>query len=484
MEYMTEKLSDVGAERAVLAGVWRYGADAWVDVDDLLSPKVFTTKINKIIYACFQHIFAFDGSADIDLPRIFSAAKTLGLEEELSKETKFLRAVGEMPIKLSTVRQMAAKIFKLDIIRNLKTEVSDIEEKLDSLTGDEDIADILATAEQPIYDFGNILYEGDSDNTPQSIGAGINEFVDWLEENEREQVGIASGFPTYDYHIGGGFRGSTVNVIGARPKVGKTMLADNIALYVAGKSKIPVLNLDTEMTKEDHWCRMLANVSEVPTRRIETGKFKRSKTEREKVRKAAKYLHGIPYEYLSIVGKPYEETISLMRRWLVKSVGKDENGNFNPCLFIYDYIKLMTPDGLQALREYQMLGFLMTALHNFAKKHNVPVLSFIQLNRDGILTENSSAASGSDRIIWLCSNFSIFKKKEAEEEAEMPGAGNRKLIPIDMRHGEPMDEGDYINLHFRGHIAKIKEGQTRNDWINNRQDGSLEIDDDDEELLF
>jgi len=114
------------------------------------------------------------------------------------------------------------------------------------------------------------------------------------------------------------------------------------------------------------------------------------------------------------------------------------------------------------LKEYQLLGFMMTSLHNFAIKYKVPILGFIQLNRDGITKESTDTASGSDRIIWLCSNFSIFKRKSDEEIAEDgTKSGNRKLIPLISRHGGGLDDNDYINCYMKGWCAKITEGKTK-----------------------
>lgn len=105
-----------------------------------------------------------------------------------------------------------------------------------------------------------------------------------------------------------------------------------------------------------------------------------------------------------------------MRRWLVKDVGLNDDGTAKDCVIFYDYIKLMDTAGLsQDVKEYQLLGFMMTSLHNFAVKYKVPIVAFIQLNRDGINKESTDTASGSDRIVWLCSNFTIFKKNQTKK---------------------------------------------------------------------
>jgi len=73
--------------------------------------------------------------------------------------------------------------------------------------------------------------------------------------------------------------------------------------------------------------------------------------------------------------------------------------------------------------------------------------------------ESTAAASGSDRIIWLCSNFTIFKEKSEEEMADCPSAGTHKLVVLKARHGGGRHSLDYINCYFQGAIAKVTEGE-------------------------
>ena len=117
----------------------------------------------------------------------------------------------------------------------------------------------------------------------------------------------------------------------------------------------------------------------------------------------------------------------------------------------------------------------MTSLHNFAIRYEVPILAFIQLNRDGITKESTDTASGSDRIIWLCSNFSIYKAKSDEEIAkDGPENGNRKLVPLIARHGQGLQDKDYINVNMIGKYGKLTEGKTAFEL----EDGTNLIDDD------
>jgi replicative DNA helicase len=249
---------------------------------------------------------------------------------------------------------------------------------------------------------------------------------------------------------------------------GKTLLSDNIGFHIAHKHNIPVLNMDTEMNTVDHINRVLAMMTEVEINSIETGKFAESPDKKHKILEAAKELKSTKIFYKSIAGKPFEEQLSIMRRWILKEVGLNDDGTAKPCVIFYDYLKLMDSQGMsQDLKEYQILGFMMTSLHNFAVRYQVPVVAFIQLNRDGITKESTDTASGSDRIIWLCSNFTIFKRKSDEEIAEDGMSnGNRKLVPLVSRHGGGLDDNDYINCYMKGWCAKITEGKTRLELLN------------------
>tara|TARA_Y100000004_G_scaffold2908_1_gene3453 strand:- start:754 stop:1212 length:459 start_codon:yes stop_codon:yes gene_type:complete len=128
----------------------------------------------------------------------------------------------------------------------------------------------------------------------------------------------------------------------------------------------------------------------------------------------------------------------------------------------------MGSEGISSsMQEYQVLGFQITQLHNFMVKYDVPCLSFVQLNRDGITKESTDVVSGSDRLIWLCTSFSIFKMKSEEEVAEdRVENGNRKLVPVVSRHGEGLDDGDYVSMKMFGKIGRLEEGMTRNELHN------------------
>ena len=461
---MVKPINNPASERAILSGIFQHGSDAFIDVDDIIDVNTFTLEENQVIYACLKRVL--NKSSSIDLPSVLSAAKDLGLHDFFNERisSDHIRALVSFEIELENVRNHAIKLKKLDIARDIRSKIRKINSDIGDVTGDESIDEILNIAEAPIFDLSaalNHVVEG----KPTLLGEEVEDYVTHLEENPSEMLGLSSGFVRYDTGIGGGFRRKCVDLIAARPKVGKSMMADNIAINISDSLDVPVLLLDTEMSKEDHFNRILGNFSGININDISTGKFAASACEKEKIQQATQKFKELPLSYITIAGKPFEETLSIIRRWIVKNVGYDENGRVNDCMIIYDYLKLMHSDQINdSMKEFQVLGFQITQLHNFCVQYDCPCLAFVQLNRDGITKESTDVVSGSDRLIWLCSSFSIFKKKSDEEIAEDQGeSGNRKLIPIVSRHGSGLDDYDYINMSMKGEVARVEEKETRNE---------------------
>ena len=459
---MDYNLTDVGAERAVLAGLFQYGMDAYVEVADIIDRGSFGHENNQVLYSCVENVI--ENNLEVDLPAILSSASQLNHADRVEdkQELQYIKSLFDFPVNKENVFQFAVQIKKFEFARRIKKLTNKIHKDVDDINGTESIDEIIGMLEEPVMDF---LREDDGGERPEKIGKDVDSYIDFLTENKCDIIGIPTGFARYDHAIGGGLRRKCVDLVAARPKVGKSVFADNVALNAASDG-VPVLVLDTEMSKEDHLNRIIANLSGVPISDVSTGKFVDDDEQNQRVHEAVKHIEGIPYNYVSVAGKPFEQILNIIKRWIIQDVKMDENGRTNECVVVYDYLKLMSSSSItNNIQEYQALGFQITNLHNLAVKFDFPCLSFVQLNRDGITKESTDAVSGSDRLIWLCTSFSIFKTKSPEELAEDgPQAGNRKLVPIVSRHGGGLDDGDYINMNMLGEHAKLVELRTRNEF--------------------
>lgn len=460
-----EQLSDPAAERAVLSAVFSGGGEVHADVSDIVTTRTFTIDSNQTIWACLEHACKDKMGVTLDYPTFMSSARSLGVDGEFEKsgELTHLRSIMNMPVRPENVRRLAAKIRKLEIARLLAGQVDQAKENVLGTTGDESIDAILAGVEQPIFDMTSLLADGGEQGV-QLMGEGAEEYVQYLIDNPRELVGISTGMRRFDVAIGGGLRGGAMDVIAARPKCGKSQIADKVATHVSGTLEIPVLNLDTEMSQQEHLNRILANMTGVLVKKIECGKL--TKDEQERVLQAARTLKTWPYHYRCIAGEEFEDSLANMRRWVLREVGIGDNGKAKPCVIIYDYLKLTSSESLSKgnLTEWQRMGFIATALKNFATRYQVPILTFAQLNRDGIDKEDTSGLSQSDRILWFCTSLSYYKWKTPEEKADEPIGSEKythKLIQLASRYGEGLPDRDYINIRADYRIARIEEGPTR-----------------------
>jgi len=404
--------------------------------------------VNQKIFAIIKHLVHDENIEKFDIPTIIAGAKFINYDKlkDGEKEYAYLEALFDASPTKENTKSIAACVYKLSLARQAVKCAETIVEDINTVNGSEKIDDIIKRIEEPIFQFTGNLNK--SNNEMTQICAGIDETLKAVSETPQDIVGLPTGFTNWDHCIGGGLRRGTIHVIGARPKGAKSFICLNIARNVADMG-IPVLYLDTELTQAIQMNRLIGLVSGVETNRIETGKFSIIEEENQAVLSCKEQLKNMLITHCNIAGQSMEAILSYARRWIVKEVGLNDNGQANPCLVIYDYIKLMDDDGLKRnVAETQLLGFMMTCLHNFALKWDIPALVTAQLNRDGVEKEGGEVAAGYDRILWLCSSFTILKNKLQEELVDDPHSnGSKKLVVTDTRFGPGMEKGDYINIH-------------------------------------
>jgi len=295
---MKKNLSDPGAETAVLAGLFAYGLESYVEVSDIIDSNSFYSQNNQLIYKCVEKIVTRD--ATVDLPSLLSAADQLGFSETIQtkQELQYIKSLMEFPVNKENVIHFAAEVKKFEFARQIKKLADSIGKNVSEINGDEDIDTIVGMLENPVMEF---LREEDTREKQELLCENIEEYIEFLLENQCDQIGLSTGFPRYDAVIGGGLRRKCVDMVAARPGVGKSVWGDNVALHNARKG-IPVLMLDTEMSKEDHLNRILSNISGVPINEISTGQFVNDEEKYMAVNKAVEEIKDIPYTYVCVAG--------------------------------------------------------------------------------------------------------------------------------------------------------------------------------------
>lgn len=462
-------LHNVGWETAVLSGLINNGPEAYVAICDIIDNNTFYTQQNKILYKCIEKILA--QGDHVDVTSILESVKQMGMEDVFDFETEIehIKDLTDFVVHPENLPSYAKKLKTLQIGREMLATSQQISKSAESITGEETVDEILGIIEKP---FAKFLTEEVTGSDAEWLAEGIDEYIEDLIENPVGQVGIPTGFPRYDAAIGGGLRRGAVDLISARPKTGKSVFGDCVAINVA-KRGIPVLMIDTEMSKDDHYNRIIANLTGIPINDIATGKFSQDDEKVIAVQNAVEEIKEMSYTYVSVAGKPFDEMLSHIKKWILQTVGKDEYGQTKECLVVFDYLKLMSTSAISNnTAEFQLLGDQITKLHNLSVKYSFSCLCFTQLNRDGITKETTDAVSGSDRLIWLCTSWAIFKAKGEDELAEDgPSYGNRKLVPVVARHGGGMQNGNYINITLGGEYARLTEISTRDEMYEQRATG-------------
>lgn len=296
--------------------------------------------------------------------------------------------------------------------------------------------------------------------TPEIINLGqtYDEYILQKEKMllEGRHVGIRSGFNYYDQAIGGGLRPGAVDVLVARAKTGKSLCAINLAYNVVMQG-IPVLYLDTEMTKDQQMTRLLSVDTGVPMYYLDHGKFLQKEKYKKAIADHKDVFMDMSLDYVEVCGWKLHRQTSLIRSWFARKVGRDEQGNSKPALIVLDYLKLMDPsDRGYDTKEHEALGYYMSSLKDVVKQLRIPMFTMGQQNRLGIDEGHEGTVAGSDRISWFCDSLSVIFPKRVEDlqaeyddeqrdETEHPS--NLKMKVLLGRHGAGSRGFDTITLY-------------------------------------
>lgn len=433
-------------EKSILHGIIKTGKEGYLETVDILSEKLFESTNNKIIYSVCKQLF--ESNLDLTHANILSAAGEFGLKNGIQD------IMDTPPAELGGFRNLANKLKKRSIIKesiNLhKQAINDLYQ----MSATEEETKIFSVSENTLFSL--IKKFANTNDDVIKMGSVVKDLVTYWASNPTENVGLPTPWPRFNASIGGGMR-TGVTLVGARSGVGKTSVAVAIANFLASFD-IPVIILDTEMEYKDILPRMLANLSEIGISKIENGTFATSDFDLKAVNSAVKQIESSKIFYKTIAGKSFDEILSIIRRWVYSSVGLREDGRAKQCLVIYDYFKIMDAGDINDMQEYQAMGFQISKLTDFCKIYDLPCLSFVQLNRDGVAKEGTDVIAQSDRLLWLCNSFSILKPKSTEEmESSGWNNGNRKMITLKSRYGGEHQYGEYISMQWKGDICSLKE---------------------------
>jgi replicative DNA helicase len=235
------------------------------------------------------------------------------------------------------------------------------------LVGEEEPEEILAGAEETLLKLGESRVKSGLLNPDQILRdyeGGVNAFLD----PSKRVKGISTGFIKFDEYTGG-LHGGDLCIVAARPSMGKTALALNIAQHVALKLKQTVAVFSLEMSRESLLTRMLC-----ASARVDSQRFRAGYLTQEERRKLNTSLHELVESKLYIddtSGTHIMDIHAKLRRLKAEHEVK---------LVIVDYLQLMTARGRYENRN-QEVSALSRGLKLLAKELNVPMMVLSQLSR-------------------------------------------------------------------------------------------------------
>ena len=184
---MQEPISNPASERAILAGIFNHGSEAFIDVDDIIDVKSFTIEENQIIYSCLKK--TLETANSIDLPSLLSAASSLGFDSVFDKKIppNHIRSITNLDIELENVRQHAVKIRKLEIARDIRHRARRVQNDIIKVTGDESVDELISSGETPFFELSSSLNDS-VDEKPVALGEEIEDYILHLEENPTDML--------------------------------------------------------------------------------------------------------------------------------------------------------------------------------------------------------------------------------------------------------------------------------------------------------
>jgi replicative DNA helicase len=399
---------DLEAERSVL-GAMLLSAEAMADVVEILDAEDFYRSAHGKIYTAVRALFGH--GEPVDVITAVDALRKTGLLEEIGGALYLRDLVDEVPTPASAPHY-AKIVADAALRRRLIGAAADI---MDVAYAGSDDADAIAdNAEQRIYD---VARREDTEDAA-AIGDLVNDAMSELEaiqNRESAYTGLATGFRDLD-ELTSGLQPGNLVIIAARPGIGKSSLAMNIARNVAVQHE-PVAMFSLEMSRYEIGMRLLCAEARVPWDRIRNKRV--GPDDWTRVVSAGETLHDAPLSIVDAGNVNIVDIRAKARRLKTSRQGLS--------LIIVDYLQLMTsPATRRQDNRQQEVAEISRSLKLLAKELKVPILALSQLNRNpearadkrpqlSDLRESGSLEQDSDVVMFIHrDDGDAEKKREAE----------------------------------------------------------------------
>ena len=412
---------DSEAEKAVLGAVF-LDPEAIIDASDVLQPDDFYEHANRIVFQAMLNIS--DREEVID---------PVTLQDELKKNNQVddiggIAYVTELSMATPTAAHVTyyAKIVKRKaILRNLISTSQRIIQN--AIEGSDDVTDILDDAESQI----KVVSQDNPSGGFKSIHDVLNtamEEINSIPDDGNMVTGLPSGFSELD-KMTTGFHDDELIILAARPGVGKTAFALNVAQFVGLKTDKTVAIFSLEMGAEQLVQRMLASEGLIDSQHLRTGQL--TDEEWRKLVVAAGSLDNTSIYIDDTPGIKMSEIRAKARR-LAK-----EKGNLG--LIVIDYLQLI--EGTRSESRQQEVSAISRQLKKLAKELHIPVIALSQLSRSveqrqdkrpvlSDIRESGSIEQDADIVAFLYRDDYYRDERDEDDEGEVEAEADNGEVEV------------------------------------------------------
>jgi len=356
----------IEAESSVLGGLLLDNA-AWDRVNDLLQASDFYRFEHRMIYGAIGALINLARPADVIT--VFEQLLSQGRAEEVGG-LAYLNALAQYVPSAGNIRRYAEIVRERAILRKLVSASDEIVTNAFNPKG-RPVATILDEAERKIFNIGE---EGarirQGFQAMDTLVVALLDRVQEMADNPNDVTGVPTGFYDLD-RLTAGFQAGDLIVLAARPSMGKTALAINIAEHVALNEGLPVAVFSMEMGASQLAVRIVGSIGRIDQSHLRTGKL--TDEEWPRLTEAIEKLRTISLHIDETAGLTSSELRANARR-LSRQCGKLG-------LIVVDYLQLMSGSSSDGENRATELGEISRGLKMLAKELQCPVLALSQLNR-------------------------------------------------------------------------------------------------------
>lgn len=351
------------AEKALL-GALMLRKEAIYDIEDLVTPETFYSDKHRVVFQAILKLHT--KSEPVDLLSLSTKLEELGQLDQIGGRS-YLADLAESVPASANAKHYAKLLEKKEIQRKL-IDTGEYVAELGFAEGEEEIEDVLDKAEKKIFGVTNVPRGQKFISIKHSLEETWAQ-IEKLQDSDGELRGVPSGYPALD-NLLAGFQKSDLIILAARPSVGKTTLALDIARNAAVKHNVAVGIFSLEMSSSQLTQRMLSAHSKVDAWKLRTGKLSME----QEFQALSEALHELSKAPIYIDDQAGNNITKM------KAAARRLKSEHNLGLIVIDYLQLMSTN-----KNYDNMVNQVTeisrSLKGLARELDVPVIALSQLSR-------------------------------------------------------------------------------------------------------